>query len=133
MTTASALMVSALIIAARRDPIPEDRARVSTSVANPASEEYVDERCDGGAFGEDDKHLQEQHRDHDGSEPPLLADLHEGPQLTEDPHPALFRLRHFVPSPDVSFGQRPRSLSLSRARRARASPRPRGTRVGPAC
>src|SRR6266404_5145372 len=94
MTTASALVASALASATRRAPISVRSAPVSTSVANRPSEQRVDEWGHRGAFGEHDQHREQEHRDHDRPEPPLLADLHEGPQLPEDPRAALFRLRH---------------------------------------
>src|SRR5437773_2617746 len=47
------------------------------------SEERVDERRDGGALREHDERAEEREHEHDRTEPPLLADPHEGPELTD--------------------------------------------------
>src|SRR5262245_23478602 len=48
------------------------------------SEESVDERRDRGAFRQHDQDREQEHGDHDRSQPPLLPNLHEGPELAED-------------------------------------------------
>src|SRR5262245_59042028 len=52
-----------------------------------SSEERVDERRDRGPFREHDQDREQKHGDHDRSQPPLLPDLHEGPELAEDREP----------------------------------------------
>lgn len=45
------------------------------------SENSVDEGGDGAPLGEDDKAAENDHHDHDGQKPELLANPHEGPKF----------------------------------------------------
>src|SRR5262245_44542763 len=92
--TANAVATASPMSAVRRDPTPAPTTPVSTPLAKATSEQRVDERRYRGALGQHDQHRQQQHRDHDRPEPPLLANPHEGPQLAEDGKAAALRLRH---------------------------------------
>lgn len=48
------------------------------------SEQAVDERREGGAFGQNENQPERQEEDDDGREPPLLADTEEAPEFAQD-------------------------------------------------